>query len=86
MNKVGNHKTHLDIEENRLYSMTFRMRYERDFLKQLIYMYIRLFPIITIVEGKVLSLKEMFLMSGACATQCQYPLCLTFKKSLVFVS
>lgn len=74
MNKVGNHKTHLDIEENRLYSMTFRMRYERDFLKQLIYLYIRLFPIITIVEGKVL-------MSGTCATQCQYPLCLTFKKS-----
>lgn len=34
MNKIGNDKTHLDIEENRLkvYSMTFRMRYERLFI------------------------------------------------------
>lgn len=59
MNKVGKHKTHLDIEENRLYSMTFRMRYERDFLKQLIYMYIRLFiPYYYYSRGKSVIIKR----------------------------
>lgn len=32
MDKVGNDKTHLDIEENRLYLMTFRMFYEGLFI------------------------------------------------------
>lgn len=32
MDKVGNDKTHLDIEENRLYLMTFMMFYEGLFI------------------------------------------------------
>lgn len=89
MNKIGNDKTHLDIEENRLYSMTFRMRYERLFIPIDTYQYLHVqgYSLLLLYSrGKTVIIKRnIFDVCRLCQSML-IPVMLNLEEKLVFVS